>query len=84
MPNSHHPVYTAATKEDVLDQPTPATQPISDDERARRQKAVDYARGSVRLEGFVLDADIEALNQRYVNGELTSEQLTAAIKRPVG
>jgi hypothetical protein len=67
-----------------MDHPTPATQPISDDERARRQTAVDYARGSVRLEGFVLDADIEALNDRYLNGELTSEQLTAAIKRAVG
>jgi Antitoxin VbhA len=38
----------------------------------------------MRPEGFVLDADIEALNQRYVNGELTSEELTAAIKRAVG
>jgi Antitoxin VbhA len=61
--------------------PTPR---IADAERLRRQKAVEYARGSVRLEGFVLDADIEALNRRYVNGELTSEELTAAIKRAVG
>ena len=57
---------------------------ISDTERNRRQNAVDYARASVRLEGFVLDPDIEALNARYVNGELTSEELTAAIKRAVG
>jgi hypothetical protein len=67
-----------------MDEAKPATPPIADAERLRRQKAVEYARGSVRLEGFVLDADIEALNQRYVNGELTSEELTAAIKRAVG
>jgi Antitoxin VbhA len=67
-----------------MDEGKPATPPIAEAERVRRQKAVEYARGSVRLEGFVLDADIEALNQRYVNGELTSEELTAAIKRAVG
>ncbi len=62
----------------------PTARPISDDERHRRQKAVDYARGSVRLEGFIISPDIEALNQRYVDGELTSDELTAAIKRAVG
>lgn len=67
-----------------MDQAAQAARTISDDERQRRQKAVDYARGSVRLEGFVLDDDINALNQRYVNGELTSEELTAAIKHAVG
>ncbi len=68
-----------------MDQPTPSPKPrISDDERRRREKAVAYARGSVRLEGFTLDADIEALNQRYILGELTSDELTAAIKRAVG
>lgn len=57
----------------------PPEQPISDAERARRKKAVDYGRGSVRLEGFVLSPEIEELNRRYVKGELSSEQLTAAI-----
>ncbi len=67
-----------------MDHATQTNRTISDDERRRRQKAVDYARGSVRLEGFVLDEDIKALNQRYVDGELTSEELTAAIKHAVG
>ncbi len=56
---------------------------ISDDERARRKEAVDYARGSVRLEGFVLRSDIEALYDRHIAGELTSDELGAAIKRAV-
>ena len=67
-----------------MDQATQAAQTAAADERSRRQKAVDYARGSVRLEGFVLDPDIEALNARYVAGELTSDELTAAIKRALG
>ena len=66
-----------------MDQPVPIKQPISDEERRSRQKAVDYARGSVRLEGFILGPDIDALNQRYVEGELTSDELTAAIMRAV-
>ena len=57
---------------------------ISEEERARRQKAVNTSRDSVRLEGFELAPDIEALNARYVAGELTSQELTAAIKRAVG
>lgn len=51
------------------------TQPpkIGPRERARRQRAVDIARGSVRLEGFILCPEIEALNTQYVNGEITRE-----------
>lgn len=52
---------------------------LTDAERLRRQKEVDTARASVRLEGFVLDAETEALNARYIAGELTSDELTAAI-----
>jgi hypothetical protein len=61
-----------------------ATQPgplLSDDERARRQKAIDYARGSVRLEGFVLDEEAEALFARYVNGEIDRPELDAAVAK---
>lgn len=57
---------------------------ISEEERARRQEAVHYARASVRLEGFVLGDEAEALNQRYISGELTSEQHGAAIRRLAG
>jgi len=52
---------------------------ITPEERARRQEAVDYGRGSVRLEGFVVSPRAEELNRRYIEGEITSEQLTAAI-----
>ena len=53
---------------------------ISDAERQRRQKAVDFARNNVRLEGFILPAEVEELNRRYIAGEMTSEEHSAAIR----
>ena len=65
------------------DQPTlTATRPqtgISAAERARRQKAIDYGRASVRLEGFILSPAAEEMNRRYIDGELTRAELTAAV-----
>jgi len=49
---------------------------ISEEERQRRLDATDFARGSVRLEGFVLSEEVERLTQRYVDGELTSDEFT--------
>ena len=55
------------------------TLPISPEERARRQKAVDTARRSIRLEGLEVDAEGEALFDRYIAGELTRPQLNNAV-----
>ena len=44
---------------------------ISDDERVRRKEAVDFARGSVRFEGFHLSPEAEDLNMRFVAGKIT-------------
>ncbi|NIJ09310.1 hypothetical protein FHS31_002942 [Sphingomonas vulcanisoli] len=52
---------------------------ISTEERARRQEAVDFARGSVRFEGFELNAEAEAINRRFIDGELTVAEHVAAI-----
>ncbi|MDD3371682.1 MAG: antitoxin VbhA family protein [Alphaproteobacteria bacterium] len=57
----------------------PPQEQISDAERERRKEAVDYARGSVRLEGGVLSEFAEDLNRRYINGEITREEKTAAL-----
>ena len=57
--------------------------PIGDEERARRQAAVDFARTSMRLEGLIVDLDIEDLNERYIRGELSSDELTREIKKAV-
>ncbi len=48
------------------------TPTISAEERAKRQYAVDFARNSVRLEGIVLSPAVEAINQRYIDGEIDS------------
>lgn len=58
----------------------PASPPAIDEaERARRQREVDFARGSVRYEDGVLSNDIERLNARYVAGEIGSAELTKSI-----
>ena len=55
------------------------TAPISADEQARRQRGVDFARGSVRFEGFVLDAYTEKLFADYVAGKFDRPALNSAI-----
>jgi hypothetical protein len=52
---------------------------ISEAERARRRESVNHARESARVKGFVVSPEAEALNQRYIDGKLTSEELTRAI-----
>lgn len=52
---------------------------ISDEERLRREREVNFARGSVRYEGGILSEEIEQLNACYVAGEIDSAELTAAI-----
>ncbi len=52
---------------------------ISDEERARRKAADDYARASLRLEGFVADAFSDEMTRRYIDGEITQGELRTAI-----
>ncbi|TQM98466.1 hypothetical protein BDD18_4354 [Acidovorax temperans] len=59
------------------DTKTPA--PITDDERRKRQKAVDFARASVGLEGFKLSPECDALAVRYVNGEIEISEVIEGI-----
>lgn len=54
---------------------------ISPEERLRRKEAVDYARGSVRLEGVILDVEIERINTRFIDGELTVKEHFEALER---
>ena len=52
---------------------------LSDEERIRRQRAVDFARGSVQLSGGGLTPETEALNARYISGELSDREHTDAV-----
>jgi hypothetical protein len=52
---------------------------ISDEERVRRQAADEYARTSLRLEGFVPSAFSDEATRRYIDGEITRAELTALI-----
>jgi hypothetical protein len=70
---------------DIMDMDTSKDRPkISVDERARRKAAIDYGRGSVRLEGFVVSDHAEELNRRYINGEISSAEHSAAIRSHYG
>jgi antitoxin VbhA-like protein len=57
----------------------PSRSKISMEEQARRKAAVDSARASVRLEGFVVSPFAEDLNRRFVDGEITSAEMTALL-----
>ncbi|WP_065847736.1 antitoxin VbhA family protein [Sphingobium sp. Ndbn-10] len=52
--------------------------PISDDERARRQKAIDFARTNIELSGFTPSPAMAALGVRFVAGELSESDFIAA------
>jgi hypothetical protein len=52
---------------------------LDETERARRQREVDFARGSVRYEGGILSDEIERLNACYIAGKIDSDALRAAI-----
>lgn len=61
-----------------------STPQLTPAERDRRLKAVNFARGSVRLEGFILDEAAEALFARYVNGELDNDELNVEVLKLAG
>lgn len=52
--------------------------PISETERQRREEVIDFARGSVRLEGCILDEEVERLSAAFIAGNLTLEEHTRA------
>ncbi len=52
---------------------------LSGEERTARQKAVDFARGSIQLSGGELDSEVEALNRRYIAGDLSSDEHLEAV-----
>jgi hypothetical protein len=51
----------------------------TDRARTQRAKEVENALASVRMEGLEPSDDAKAIFQRYVDGELTSEELDRAL-----
>ena len=49
---------------------TTTAAPITDDERRKRQEAVNYARASVGLEGFKISEEVEQQTARFIAGEI--------------
>jgi hypothetical protein len=46
-------------------------------ERQRRQKAVNFARASMGLEGFTLSDEDEARTRRFINGEIDLDEFVS-------
>ena len=66
----HHQQAEQVIQEFVRDFIDKAKPRISEEERERRQEAVDYARASVALEGFTLGQSDEEHAQRFINGKI--------------
>jgi hypothetical protein len=56
---------------------------ISQAEKLRRRRINESVIGTNAMEGLTLDAETLALMDRYAEGELTREQLSAEIDRHV-
>jgi len=56
------------------------TKPITDRERTERQARVARALASVRLEGLEPTAAAKAVFDRYVAGDLTTQEMAAEIQ----
>lgn len=52
---------------------------ITSEESAKRKHAIDFARGSCRFEGIILEPEIEDFNQLYIDGQMTGEQHHEAV-----
>lgn len=60
--------------------PIAATKPtISAAEQARRAHAISFGTGSTRFEGGILTDEAEAINARFISGELTESEWIAAV-----
>jgi hypothetical protein len=55
---------------------------VSSEERAGRQKAIDFARGSCRYEALVPTSHGELIIKRFIGASLTIKQELAAIEAP--
>jgi hypothetical protein len=53
---------------------------ITDEERHRRQAAIDQSLASVRLEGLEPSEDAKAIARRYIEGELTVIEMGEEIR----
>ncbi|OOF56778.1 antitoxin VbhA family protein [Rodentibacter myodis] len=47
---------------------------ISQEERDQRQKAAQFAFDNNRLEGLIMDDDVLALSQEWINGMLSFQE----------
>jgi oligoribonuclease (3'-5' exoribonuclease) len=70
----HHRQAEQVIQELVRDFIDKAKPRISEEERERRQEAVDFARASVELEGFRITPEENAHDLRFIDGEISLDE----------
>jgi hypothetical protein len=53
---------------------------ITEEQRRARIKAMNYAIGSVQLEGLMLDERVKAIYNEYAEGNITAEEEQESLK----
>lgn len=54
---------------------------ISAAERNRRRKMVDYSIATCELEGCIISDEYKMLSEKYINGEMTIEEIGNEIRK---
>ncbi len=60
------------------------TRPIEDAEKAKRRSAVETANGDQRGSGIHVTPLLHGLQERFIAGELTTEEAVAELKKHYG
>lgn len=66
-----------------MDRITTEQPKISADESARRQYAVDQARAANMRQGYIHDPVLEAANTRYVQGDISLDELRQEMRQAI-
>lgn len=66
-----------------MDRITTEQPKISADESARRQYAVDQARAANMRQGYIHDPVLEAANARYVQGDISLDELRREMRQAI-
>lgn len=56
---------------------------ITEEEKTKRRKAVEYAKASVGLEGIYLSDELLAISDEYIQGKLTSEEYSSKLLKVI-
>lgn len=56
---------------------------ITEEEKLKRRKEVEYAKASVGLEGIYLSDELLAISDEYIQGKLTSDEYSSKLLKAI-